>query len=391
MFSNSSMSTPRVVELPFGDTSLTLSFDVLAIVELSVLGATGMMLYVLAGLVAYVLIRRYFLSPVGRLATVLAIAVAASLVPCAFLYFHGPCRTRVANFTISSVCVGGFFRLVELACQTGPKGFDRSLRNYLFYLSVPVELAFDGEGRPRQAPKGLVLELISQLVLECTALYLAVCLGRSTEFLPFLSSGATAVPALALNPSLLPAVYLQTFTLCMLLTVNFSSGRLLLALLGIDSQVGMRSPMFCSTSVREFWGRRWNLLIHGLMKRTFFKPLLHKAAALRHAGALAAFAVSGLFHEYQWWLTSWGTGAYTFGGPLLFFAAQFALTGAEALLAKSVLGSRVAALPGPLKTALTSLAILPFGPLFLRGLHGFLMDLTLVMPAVTLTQTSSAF
>ena len=37
-------------------------------------------------------------------------------------------------------------------------------------------------------------------------------------------------------------------------------------------QVTMRAPLSQSTSIRDFWGRRWNLIIHGLMKRCFFMP-----------------------------------------------------------------------------------------------------------------------
>ena len=38
------------------------------------------------------------------------------------------------------------------------------------------------------------------------------------------------------------------------------------ALTGFRTMVIMRNPLFASTSVSDFWGRRWNLLISGVLK-----------------------------------------------------------------------------------------------------------------------------
>ena len=43
---------------------------------------------------------------------------------------------------------------------------------------------------------------------------------------------------------------------------------------GIASVDSMQTPLLLSTSLRDFWGRRWNLVVHRLMKRTFFVPLV---------------------------------------------------------------------------------------------------------------------
>ena len=58
-------------------------------------------------------------------------------------------------------------------------------------------------------------------------------------------------------------------------------------------------PIFCSpwaaTSLRDFWGRRWNLLARDLLHDLVFRPLAPRG--VRCASA-AAFAASALLHAY---------------------------------------------------------------------------------------------
>merc|ERR1719171_229598 len=113
-------------------------------------------------------------------------------------------------------------------------------------------------------------------------------------------------------PIALLAMYLQTVFIYSMLATAMLSHRLMLALAGFDSLDSMRQPLLLSTSVKEFWGRRWNLLIHNLMWRSFFKPFARGGSASRHVGAVLAFVMSGLFHEYMWLVTNWyHMGTYT--------------------------------------------------------------------------------
>merc|ERR1719387_2693490 len=183
-------------------------------------------------------------------------------------------------------------------------------------------------------------------------------------------------------PFVLPALYLQTAWIYSTLAITGLSLQLVLALVGFDSLDSMRQPLLLSTSIKDFWGRRWNLVIHNLMKRTFFKPLAARGgAASRHAGAFLAFVMSGLFHEYMWLITNWfQMETYTPGLPVCFFLIQFALTAIEAITAKMWLGQRIAKLPSVVRTICTTLVILPFGPLFLQGLYPTMTESTTVFP-----------
>jgi hypothetical protein len=63
---------------------------------------------------------------------------------------------------------------------------------------------------------------------------------------------------------------------------------------GVDARPVMRNPLR-STSLAEFWGRRWNTAFHELATRFTFRPLLPVAGLV--AATLLAFLASGLIHE----------------------------------------------------------------------------------------------
>jgi hypothetical protein len=70
-----------------------------------------------------------------------------------------------------------------------------------------------------------------------------------------------------------------------------------------------------STSLRDFWGRRWNRFMSGMLRDLLFTPLA------RHVGvvlaALTVFVYSGVVHEFVSVLARGGS-----GGPTLYFLIQ---------------------------------------------------------------------
>ena len=64
--------------------------------------------------------------------------------------------------------------------------------------------------------------------------------------------------------------------------------------LGVDARPVMRNPPR-STSLAEFWSRRWNTAFHELATRFTFRPLLPLAGPA--PATLLAFLASGLIHE----------------------------------------------------------------------------------------------
>jgi hypothetical protein len=42
--------------------------------------------------------------------------------------------------------------------------------------------------------------------------------------------------------------------------------------------VTFRNPLVLSSSPHDFWGRRWNMVVHGFIRRSCFVPLLRQLA-----------------------------------------------------------------------------------------------------------------
>ncbi|MEN3370894.1 MAG: hypothetical protein V7609_3037 [Verrucomicrobiota bacterium] len=85
--------------------------------------------------------------------------------------------------------------------------------------------------------------------------------------------------------------------------------------LRVDAPPIMNRPLG-STSVSEFWGRRWNAASNDLAVRLVFRPVARNTGAA--AATLIAFAVSGLIHELVISLPVGGG----FGLPTAYFLVQ---------------------------------------------------------------------
>jgi len=104
-----------------------------------------------------------------------------------------------------------------------------------------------------------------------------------------------------------------------------ASHDLLTHLMGIKSPALMRSPIL-STSIGEFWTRRWNVAASALLFRPiFFKPFARRGVAL---GLFAAFFFSGFAHvllafmAMGRWKISLVCGAFFAVQPLLILAER---------------------------------------------------------------------
>eukprot|EP00930_Biecheleria_cincta_P082634 TRINITY_DN72337_c0_g1_i1.p1 TRINITY_DN72337_c0_g1~~TRINITY_DN72337_c0_g1_i1.p1 ORF type:complete len:476 (-),score=53.18 TRINITY_DN72337_c0_g1_i1:165-1592(-) len=356
-----------------------------SLIELAVFQVLGTLAMISIAGLSYS-VKQSSLGPWARKALMLALSTVSLMAPLTVIKQVGT-ASGVARFQLSIFGVLAFFRLLELLFGTGPKGFDTSAKNFVIYFSSLAEVCFDDKARLLLRPAGVLRQIVSNLLRNAMLLLACLSLGRATDWMPLLGSGidAAKLPLFGF-PYSLPSSWLQAGLVYLILNMSFTSQRLLVALLGFNTAELMRNPLLCSTSIRDFWGRRWNLLIHNLMKRTFFKPLAAGSRLSRHAGALLAFVASGLFHEYMWLAVNLGSAgnSYLPGGPLLFFFAQFVLGSGEAMLAGSALGQVASDLPAPVKTIFTTLAILPCGPAFLSGLLNMFLESTAVMPTVGL-------
>jgi alginate O-acetyltransferase complex protein AlgI len=98
--------------------------------------------------------------------------------------------------------------------------------------------------------------------------------------------------------------------------------------LGVDCRRLFRTPLR-STSLREFWGRRWNLAFSEMTALAIYQPLVRVAG--RGPAIAASFLGSGLLHELA---ISLPVGA-GYGLPMAYFTLHGTLMMIEARLAKS--------------------------------------------------------
>jgi predicted DCC family thiol-disulfide oxidoreductase YuxK len=85
--------------------------------------------------------------------------------------------------------------------------------------------------------------------------------------------------------------------------------------IGVNAMPVMQNPLR-SSSLAEFWGRRWNTAFHELASRFSFRPL--RPAVGRAGATLLVFLVSGLIHELV--ISIPASGGY--GLPTGYFALQ---------------------------------------------------------------------
>jgi hypothetical protein len=149
---------------------------------------------------------------------------------------------------------------------------------------------------------------------------------------------------------------------------------------GYQTQVVMMNPLFGSKSPSDFWGRRWNLLVHSVLKNGVFKPV--RKYCSKTTAAVAAFLASGFFHE--WLLLAvflpgpsqldQDTGAClsscykpAYGSAILFFLWQAVLICIEMTVGGSPFFSYLGeTLPQPVKTGLIVSMGIPLGHYFME-------------------------
>lgn len=301
----------------------------------------------------------------------------------------GSLRSRMSFFILAYSGVLSTFRWLELAASLGPKGFDATATTFALYFSMPAELQFeDGKLKFLSGERWRrALDLLLRLAFHSSIMLIALSVGKATRFQPFLEEIPAKLPFYGL-PWSLPALYLQTVWVYRCLTLPMLYHRIMATLFGLETLVTMKAPLTQSTSIRDFWGRRWNLIVHNLMKRCFFMPFQHGGPVKKNIAGFVSFLMSGVFHEYMWLMLHLARpegSRYSPGKVLVFFVLQYLATAVQVMLVKTTwLGRRGwGMMPTVLQTVVTTICVLPFGPLFLEGVHDMINESSL-MPAVEL-------
>lgn len=263
-------------------------------------------------------------------------------------FFHAACALSIF-VSVWKIC--------DMAGGTAPAHVRNSFTDLFVHLLLPVEYTTEPCSRAKWVPRAawqLAQVVVGTVLIETGPRLLA--------------AAALPLPTLPAPVEWITKLWLDTWLVFFMLQLPFSASQLALAVLGYTPIEVFRNPLLLATSPADFWGRRWNLLIHGLFKRTIFKPLRARGVPAELAG-VSAFVVSGLFHEYAF-LAPPAARAMA-GGMLTFFLLQAPLVTGEKYLSRFCPASLRAVLGAApwLCTLLTTLLILPLSPSFFSPLH----------------------
>ncbi|RDX92855.1 putative long-chain-alcohol O-fatty-acyltransferase 5, partial [Mucuna pruriens] len=173
------------------------------------------------------------------------------------------------------------FKLLLFTFQLGPlQSNSNSLLHFLLFACLPIRLI------PKQSPSKLHL-----IIIPIKALLFALSL-----------IGLKDQHKQKVHPTLILGLYCTLLYLLVDVVLGLCNIAVN-ATLGIELQLPSDDPYF-STSLSDFWGRRWNLMVTYILRHTVYIPvrsvlsktMLGPQWASVH-GVMATFMVSGLMHE----------------------------------------------------------------------------------------------
>lgn len=159
-------------------------------------------------------------------------------------------------------------------------------------------------------------------------------------------------------------------------------------LVGYKCATGMNNPLLEATSPSDFWGRRWNLVVQGLLKRGVFKPMYYHSSS-KVVAVVATFLVSGIMHEWVIDVSILNL-AYTpaFGRTTGFFLWNGLFVILEYLIGGwRIFGMIKRVFPKPLITFMLVLCVLPIGHWFCDEYRniGYFYALSSGFPLITIS------
>ena len=215
-------------------------------------------------------------------------------------------RNTCFMIAVASTPVLLTFRCLEAMYGFSPPAVEAQITNYMLYYGSVIEFVFDGKtNHAVKSTKGEALIkarrfLTFYLFLALLFSVLEPCSYAPIDMRPRGSSGPTIEGTISdfLHPGHLANNFAVAYVTHVCLhtgTLGFGAAISLLA--GIKTMDIADNPFFLSSSPSDFWGRRWNCLVHGVLKRGIYKPVrsMSENAAL---AAVATFVASGVLHEY---------------------------------------------------------------------------------------------
>ncbi|XP_020084221.1 long-chain-alcohol O-fatty-acyltransferase-like [Ananas comosus] len=250
-----------------------------------------------------------------RLAALLPVI---SLLPLLPFSFSSITLRGTAGFLLAWLSL---FKLLLLSFGLGPLHPSLPLLPFLLTSSLPVKLrSFTNTKQQHTSSSSTVLFLLSVAAKLLLYAFLASLYRFRDRMSPYLLLGILCFH-----------IYVS---LELLLALSAAAAR---GALGVELEPQANKP-YLATSLGDFWGRRWNLMVSAALRPAVYHPV--RARLGRAAGVVAAFLVSGLMHEAMFYYIT--LAAPPTGEVTAFFALHGLCTAAEGWWAR-----RRSAAPAP--------------------------------------------
>ncbi|TVU30166.1 hypothetical protein EJB05_21775, partial [Eragrostis curvula] len=221
----------------------------------------------------------------------------AALLPVVALLYAAPFAFSTSTFRGTSAFFLtwlGSFKLLLLAAGQGPLDPALSLPHFVCSASLPVKLRQPSDAKEKTVPAVTAGGRAPARVLLCAAVIPAII--YSYQF----KNSMSWYQLLALYTA---HIY---FSLDLLLATVHT---VIHDALGMEMEPQVDRPWLAS-SLRDFWGRRWNLMVPSILRPSVFRPVRAclgggGSAAATAAAVLATFLVSGLMHELMFYYIMW--------------------------------------------------------------------------------------
>uniref|UniRef100_A0A6U3RJD3 Wax synthase domain-containing protein n=1 Tax=Ditylum brightwellii TaxID=49249 RepID=A0A6U3RJD3_9STRA len=231
-----------------------------------------------------------------------------AIVPFCFLFPYAFISvTNIQNvaqrFILCCPIVVYAFRSVEALFGFSPPAVTVSLRKFVTYYATPAECMYnEDEKRFLMATSQDFKRSLFSFIQTIIMISFSFSLLSHHGYEPFESKNAAGEGALMTMKDYVNLMHLGN---CFILAIMF---HLMLLFIGgtfslvIPLATGikiidlMHNPLFESTSPSDFWGRRWNMTAHKMLKRAVFMPIRRYSSTF--VASLGVFIASGLFHEY---------------------------------------------------------------------------------------------
>lgn len=311
---------------------------------------------------------------------IIAFGVAWPLVIWYPLWFLEFCEVKnlVARFCFCGIYPSAtFFRTTEALYGNTPKEAGQSFKDYLTYnvcvLSIEYERNAKNDKIEMVKPTTkFKLSLVKKFVLNSILFGITLSLLKPHSFEPYPTDANGNEPGYYISHLTDFNLFRNNFFAAIFFQITLTTFTILLGCLasvvfGAKTSDAFHNPVFKSTSVAEFWGKRWNMIVHGVLKRGVFKPV-YKSTSMKFIAVLATFFASGLLHEYLLYAVYFQEPKYIdYGKSTAFFLWNAGSIVIEALLGQMpMFRQRKERVPKPVRTFFVVAQALPIAHWFVH-------------------------